>query len=80
MTEHMITYLPTIISILTLAVFSRKTRIHCYLIVALSIASEFITLNVNVTAVVVCSTVLVALILADFLRHSVKFSEQLLMK
>src|SRR5690349_10989871 len=69
MFDLIITYLPTILAIAAMALFSPKTRWLCYAIVALAIISESLITPINLTALIACISVFVGLIIEDVLHR-----------
>jgi len=62
------TYIPTVMAIMALVLFTRSTRWLCYATVILAGISEFMLKPLNETAIVVCAACLGALLLAEWLR------------
>lgn len=60
--------IPTVMSILALALFTQRTRWLAYATVVLSITSELMSTEINPTALAVCISCFVGLILLDSLR------------
>jgi hypothetical protein len=68
-------YLPTLLAIFTLVLFTPKTRWLCYFAICLAIGSEFIPSTVNVAGLMTCITCLVALIIGDILRSKTHYRQ-----
>jgi len=65
---HLELIAPTFIAILSLVMFTPKTRWLCYTAVVLAITAELIPVTVNMTALLACVACLVALLFAEYLR------------
>lgn len=59
---------PTFLSVLSVALFRKRTRWLCYVTVALAITAELISLSTNVIGLTACIACLVALLVGDFIR------------
>lgn len=66
-------FIPTALAIMSLALFTDKTRKLCYTTVALCILAEVIPTIVNPIALVACVACLAALVLTDVIRHNSHF-------
>ncbi len=58
---------PTLLSVLSVALFRKRTRWLCYATVVLAIAAELIA-STNVIGLTACVVCLVALVVGDFIR------------
>lgn len=65
---HLEAVAPTFIAIMSVVMFSQKTRWLCYIAVVLAIFAELIPLSLNVTALLACISCLFALLFAELLR------------
>lgn len=70
MFDSTIMILPTVLAILSLAMFNEKTRWFCYTLAVLAIGSEFVSHTINPVAVAATCAVLVALLAIDFVHHA----------
>jgi hypothetical protein len=59
---------PSFVAIMSLMMFTPQTRWYCYAVVVMAISTELIPLSVNVTALLVCVSCLIALFFSEFLR------------
>jgi hypothetical protein len=65
---HLEAIAPTVIAILSLVMFTAKTRWYCYAAVILAIGAELIPLTINMTALFACVACLVALLFSEYLQ------------
>ena len=60
--------LPTFLAVLSLGLFTAKTRWFCYIAIALAISSELIPHERNFVGLATCITAFLALCIADLVR------------
>lgn len=59
---------PTFFAIMSVVLFTAKTRWLCYTVVSLAILSELIPATVNMTALLACVSCLAALLFSEYVR------------
>jgi hypothetical protein len=77
---HLEAIAPTFIAIMSLVMYTKKTRWLCYIAVVLAISAELIPLAINMTALLACVSCLVALLFAEVVQHLPMNNTQLLAK
>ncbi|MFU8797603.1 MAG: hypothetical protein ACNA7Y_02760 [Gammaproteobacteria bacterium] len=70
------TFVPTFLAVFAVAVFTKETKVLCYITVLLAVLTELIpaAAGVNTTALLACSFCLAALLIVDILQasHAIK--------
>jgi hypothetical protein len=66
---HLEAIAPTFIAIMSVVMYTKKTRWLCYIAVVLAIGAELVPLTVNMTALLACVSCLVALLFAELVKN-----------